>query len=121
MTGSGKWCRSVCLVALVIGVSGLTGQAQGDASADDGWRRTAHGWERIDSWTRAEATSLHNYRFDVDHRPTSVDERRDFHPLVLVVLQVLIGGVALFLLSPNRRSNGDQTPLSIVPGHRRAA
>ncbi|MCU0879567.1 MAG: hypothetical protein MUF06_17450, partial [Pirellulaceae bacterium] len=60
MTGWGKWCRSACLVALLNCVGGLTCRAEGDAGVDDGWRRTAQGWERIDSWTRAQTTSLHD-------------------------------------------------------------
>jgi hypothetical protein len=121
MTGWGKWCRNVCLVALVISVSVLTCRAQGDAGADDGWRRTAQGWERIDSWTEAQTTSLHDYRFNADNHTTSVDERRDFHPVVLGALQMLIVGAALFILSPNRRSNGEETSVRISLGHHRAA
>ncbi len=121
MTGWGKWCRSACLVALLNCVGGLTCRAEGDAGVDDGWRRTAQGWERIDSWTRAQTTSLHDYRFDAVDRSVSYEERRDFHPAVLGGVQMLIVGAALFILSPHRRSNGAISSVSIVPRHRQAA
>jgi len=106
---------------IAISMGGLTCRAEGDPGVDDGWRRTVQGWERIESWTRTQTTSLHDYRFDADDRSVPQDERRDFHPAVLGGLQILVVGSALFILSPNTRSNGDVTSVSIVSRHCQAA
>ena len=58
-------------------------------SADDGWRRTALGWERTAAWTEPTNHGRPRDRF------LSADENRqsaarwDFHPALLVGLQLV--------------------------------
>ena len=70
MTGWGTWWCSAILVAFAILFGGASNRAHGDdGRADDGWRRTAQGWERMESWTAPQSTALYGYRFDTNDYP----------------------------------------------------
>jgi hypothetical protein len=92
--------RFLLTVALVVG-AGLVLAADCRLSADDAqagtdfWRRTAHGWERIDH-VRAD---LAQYRtpdnfFVTDELTRPPATRWDVHPACLVALQVLLVAAA---------------------------
>jgi hypothetical protein len=86
-------CRFVCL-ALVAAVAALGRAAAADpVPADDGWRRTASGWERIDQPSPSAS------------EPNEATSRHDTHPAVLALGQLLASLVALSFL-PVQRSGG---------------
>jgi hypothetical protein len=94
------WTGRFSLVAiLAILLCGSPAQAADGAwaadeaqSADDGWRRTALGWERTQAWTEPTNHGRPRDRFLFADKSGSVD-RWDFHPAVLVGLQ--LGAVTL--------------------------
>src|SRR5262245_11484034 len=71
----------VGLAAALVSASALAQQA------DDGWRRTAHGWERANVVSAHDAVQFDN-RF-VFRRPTDLARPRwDFHPGLLAAGQL---------------------------------
>jgi hypothetical protein len=96
------------------------------APADDGWRRTVDGWERMESWSRgpvARRTWRTSHHSVVSVENEAVPARRsDFHPAILVVLQLLAvtGAYSLIPATIARRNepadrNGVEPALN---GHR---
>ena len=57
-------------------------------SADDGWRRTALGWERTGAWTEPTNHGRPRDRFLFADENRQVADRWDFHPAWLVGLQL---------------------------------
>lgn len=62
--------------------------AQVSSPAQDPWRRTTHGWERISDWNRENWNPL------------------PLHPLVVASLQLLLSLLGLLILDP--RSGADE-------------
>jgi hypothetical protein len=58
------------------------------SAADDLWRRTAHGWERVDAWQVPQAT------WREAAKPVSTC-RFDTHPAAIALLQIVAAGIAL--------------------------
>jgi hypothetical protein len=58
--------------------------------ADDGWRRTAHGWEHVSTW--ATESDLPVMPADCSYRPAQT-----IHPVLLAVLQLAGASLALAL------------------------
>lgn len=122
MTGWGTWWCSAILVAFAILFGGASNRAHGDEGrTDDGWRRTAQGWERMESWTAPQSTALYGYRFDTNDRPAGHDRRTDVHPAVFLGLLLLVVGAALLLLPPARLTNGSLNAISDGSNRRHAA
>jgi len=86
------------VVAMSIGAGWALAEAGG--SHDDGWRRTASGWERLEGWNESEQQA-----FATPATPDATNvrsaERLDGHPAVLVAVQLLAIGLA-FLAFPRR-------------------
>lgn len=82
------------------------------ATADDGWRRTVDGWERIED--------LHIIRREATAEPKASASRWDFHPAALALLQVVATAAAYATAKPGRRS-GDQSAVSELGQALRAA
>ena len=62
--------------------------AEESLSADDGWRRTALGWERTGAWTEPTNHGRPRDRFLFADESRQPAERWDFHPALLVGLQL---------------------------------
>ena len=58
-------------------------------SADDGWRRTALGWERTGDWTEPTNHGRPRDRFLFADEQRQLAGRWDFHPAWLVSLQLV--------------------------------
>jgi len=125
---------SVALVAaagLVLALSNCSladdAQARDAQAGTDMWRRTAHGWERIDRMR----DELAHYRtpddfFVTDELTRPPAPRWDFHPAWLVVLQVIAIAAAFgrFGTSAQRasgNSRGGSNSLRDLPPPARAA
>jgi hypothetical protein len=79
------------------------------AVPDDGWRRTADGWERIESWHIAPVARAIQQAAHLSASSEAVPARRsDFHPAILVVFQVLAvtAGYSLLPLFQRRPEAG---------------
>jgi hypothetical protein len=59
------------------------------AASDDGWRRTADGWERAEQFLPTQTAAPCDY------------PARRFHPALLASLQILLGAGALLLANRN--------------------
>jgi hypothetical protein len=83
---SGLPLAAILFVLVVI--SGILRAEEGGPS-DDGWRRTARGWERTAIWTDPQAIANAEF-FSVpqDSRPKLL--RWDVHPLLLAAAQALL-------------------------------
>ncbi|MCI0361052.1 MAG: hypothetical protein L0211_21445 [Planctomycetaceae bacterium] len=81
--------------ALLLGAAIALGSQQASGQhADDGWRRTAHGWERAEVLSAHDAVQFENqfvFRRETDLPPA----RWDFHPGLLAAAQVALGLGAL--------------------------
>ena len=78
------WCASAAPVV----------QAD-DARGDDGWRRTAYGWEHVADW-QAPRVNRGGVSDDyVPPLPADSDSPYNLHPGLLVVVQLLGVGIAL--------------------------
>ena len=94
---SRNWRTAFLLTAAVCALAafGFAGSTYAQAAAatpaaapiDDGWRRTATGWEQTAAWRLAATTSP---------APTW---RVDFHPAALALLQALVIGAAFRVFS----------------------
>lgn len=123
---------SVAVAGLLLASSNASCLAD-DAHAHDAqagtdmWRRTAHGWERIDQMR----DELAHYRTPDDFfiteeltRPPA--PRWDFHPAWLVVLQIIVIAAALGRFSASSKpargnSSGGSSSLRDLPPPARAA
>jgi hypothetical protein len=79
-----------------------TARAGDEAQGDDGWRRTAHGWERTNAWV---APRIPTGGVSIDYVPPAIDasgRRFDIHPVGIVALQLALCGVAFCLFPPPR-------------------
>jgi hypothetical protein len=128
MAGRWKWRLTLTLGLIGLGILMGSGPdkrslAEGGANgeADDGWRRTAQGWERIDSWTSAEAMGLDDCHFDAPDFDPITDRRSDFHPVILAGSQTLVVALGLLALQPTVRRNGGQVSASLHARRRSAA
>lgn len=85
------WAGRFSLVAMVaIVLCGSPASAADEAqSADDGWRRTALGWERTGTWTEPTNHGRPRDRFLFAEESRQVADRWDFHPALLVGLQLV--------------------------------
>jgi hypothetical protein len=81
---------SLAAVLLVIAVC-LTVPAK-SPPLDDGWRRTAQGWEQL-----AESPAIARVQSDLRSSPTN-GRTSPFHPLLLVALQVSLIAAAYWRL-----------------------
>ena len=94
------------LIALAGGFAVLPhpGAARADETArgDDGWRRTAHGWERITALRPVLVPTGGVSASYVPPAPDKSRERLDVHPGVLLIGQLMVAGSAL-LLAQSRR------------------
>lgn len=77
--------RIVNIAAVVLIVSLLPASG----GADDGWRRTAQGWEQVSAWERPPAV-------EVKVTPPLL------HPLHLAAIQVIASTLVLAFFTPNR-------------------
>ena len=88
---------------LVVQQSGRATSSDQFHSADDGWRRTAHGWEQS-SWSEKpiDPSPAH---FVVQGN-AAASHRWDFHPAWLVAIQLTCVAVAGWLF-PNKSGQAD--------------
>jgi hypothetical protein len=77
------------LLVLTIAFAPNLLQADEATSTDDGWRRTARGWERTAAWTEPDMSSEPAH-FHISNDPPEPAQRWDVHPLLLVAAQVLL-------------------------------
>jgi hypothetical protein len=130
------WAGRFSLVAgMAIVLSGLPAyeaqaadearSAEESLSADDGWRRTALGWERTGAWTEPTNHGRPRDRFlfaDENRQPA---DRWDFHPALLVGLQLV--AVTLGFAAWSQRSRISSVPFrrgartALWPGDRVAS
>jgi hypothetical protein len=89
------------LVLVVLGV--LASADSHSLSADDGWRRTAQGWEHVSTWQFPRRTS------SLVYRPPQV-----VHPLLLVAFQGTLSVLALACVnSQHLRKQKPTTSLTV--------
>src|SRR5687768_15503651 len=92
--------RRIGIAGLVLTLGfALASQTQGGVEAEagaDSWRRTAHGWERIENW-RLKTRSPDDL-FVKDELVREVAIRWDVHPATLVAGQALAIALAFFAL-----------------------
>ncbi|MEX2173352.1 MAG: hypothetical protein WD872_03260 [Pirellulaceae bacterium] len=125
--------RFGCVLLLICGALVCAASAGGIAndadSADDGWRRTAHGWERAPEWiVEASGGALRpGERFITDELTRPRSARWDFHPAALAVLQLVAIAVGFALCSeptvaskPSSAFNGEHASRN-AGGHEREA
>lgn len=65
---------------------------------DDGWRRTAHGWERMDSWITANAEAP-GLKYAFESEAELPPPRFEIHPLFLTLVQVFAVALAFGFFS----------------------
>ena len=95
-----KW---TCLLAILAVTSLFAGAGWAAAglpalpaeTTDDGWRRTADGWERADQFLRSQAAAPCDY------------PARRFHPALLASLQILLGAGALLIANQRAAADGE--------------
>lgn len=79
------------IVATVLGFAIWQGWLQADDPrvADDGWRRTTAGWERVELWA---APKDHEFQGNFEFRPQPPEShpRWDVHPGILALGQLLV-------------------------------
>jgi hypothetical protein len=82
-------CGSPVSAADVVRAADEAQSAEEALSADDGWRRTALGWERTQVWSEPtnRGRPRDRFLFADDYRQTA--DRWDFHPAWLVGLQLV--------------------------------
>ena len=87
------------IITLLALIALWQGGLQGDDDSqltDDGWRRTAAGWERIDLWAVPKQDEFH--RPDRFHPVRQPDARRwDIHPGLLAAGQLLAVACAFYI------------------------
>jgi hypothetical protein len=95
------------LAALVVTAALASPAAAEEVQADDGWRRTAYGWERIDQW---HAPSVPRGGVSEHYVPPPPGEAPPFaiHPALLVFIQIAATGLAVTLLSPAGACNREK-------------
>jgi hypothetical protein len=112
-----RWKRFIPVALVVmLGLAAMTAwngslQADDARSTDDGWRRTAHGWENMARWHQPRPNrGPDEYRFAIGDRLSRPAPRWDFHPIVLAALELLAIalGFAMFPAARQamRRPNG---------------
>lgn len=119
--GQGNPWNGLCLVVMSILLGGLACPATGDEQVDDGWRRTAQGWERVEAWRERGTSEVHGIRFHPENLPTQSLQKSGLHPLVLLGLQLLLSLGALRVLSPTSQHKGTQNSFNPMPARRKAA
>jgi len=98
------------LIAGMLGVDVTTRLESGD-----GWRRTAHGWERSDRWSSTTGTTQSSEPPPTFYKRFAQNGRRsDAHPAALALVQLVGSMLALAVFSPRGRSMLSQTPLSTI-------
>src|SRR5262245_13032887 len=79
---------STYVIGLAVAV-GACKADEGHASSDTGWRRTAAGWEYVESWTGARvAAGGHRYPLPPPADIGTKIWRIDSHPAALALLQL---------------------------------
>ncbi len=87
------------IITLVVSVAAWQGALQGDdngPSDDDGWRRTAAGWERIELWAVPKKDDFRGPNRFYQVRPPD-GQRWDIHPGLLAAGQLLAVACAFFM------------------------
>ena len=98
------WVFAGFILGLVIvGTQWL--QARDPAPSDDGWRRTAAGWERVELWA-APKRPIEAASFRKTGSEASM--RWDFHPAYLVLFQVAAVWAAFFVFRATRRTTAEK-------------
>jgi hypothetical protein len=89
--------RFALLAAVLAGLLAAAARsvAAEDAHGDDGWRRTAYGWERMDDWYAPRVSRGGVSNDYVPPLPAADGPRCDVHPGVLVLLQLVGVGIAM--------------------------
>jgi len=105
-TTAGTRILSMALIAFAA-LAARVGQADDVRSADDGWRRTARGWELTQAWTAPEDDVYRN-RFIFGENLREPRPRWDFHPGLFVAAQVLFVAVAFCVWPIAARKQGSQ-------------
>ena len=91
--------RALMLVALFCVAAGTgcpaisTAQAESTATAPSGWRRTADGWEKAETWRRPLRAT----------QPTGAAR---LHPAAVAVLEVALALASLFILGRKKVEHG---------------
>ena len=94
----------IAFAAIAVGV----GQADDVRLADDGWRRTARGWEHTQAWT-APDDGVPSNRFAFGKNLREPRPRWDIHPGLLVVAQVLFVCAAFYVWPTVANKHSDAT------------
>ena len=100
------------IIALLVSIALWQGGLQGDdngQSTDDGWRRTAAGWERIELWAVPKKDDFRGPNRFYPVRPPA-GQRWDIHPGLLAAGQLLTVASAFYLgrvLAGGVRRNAD--------------
>jgi hypothetical protein len=121
MKGWGNLSSGTFFIVLSSLLGGLASSAIGDDGADDGWRRTAQGWERIETWSEHESTSSREFQFNPEGSSNYELHRSDFHPVPFLGFQLVVVFTALLVLSPAANSKGTLSSLGDLPRRSKAA
>jgi hypothetical protein len=81
------------------------------SAADDLWRRTAHGWERVDAWQVPSAT------WREAARPAST-YRFDTHPAAIALVQIVAAAIALAFFPSRPGTASDSMQAAIARSYR---
>ena len=88
-----RWISSAIVLTAVI-TPLVIGQGASFPNADDNWRRTVHGWERIENFSKSGNVRLNR----TGGHPDLPLIRLDFHPawLLGIELGAVVAGFCLF-------------------------
>jgi hypothetical protein len=103
-SGSGCSLGAVAWLALAAGICLLYGCASPieHIHHDDGWRRTASGWERTLDWHSVRLASFIRPSADSPPGVRVAGSRMDTHPAALALLELLGAMLALFAIPSQR-------------------
>lgn len=95
-----KWLVLTAIAVAAAGICLLHGQTKRPQriTADDGWRRTSLGWERVDSWNALAQASSPIQALRATSSTTAKSRRWDTHPAALALIQLGAAVFALFSL-----------------------
>jgi hypothetical protein len=82
-----------------------------EAAADDGWRHTSQGWERIDQWQTTHVSPFASYWHESEADESLTDPSTSMrlgqlHPALLALIQMTLAGGALALFPATVRFDG---------------
>lgn len=91
-----EWLMFAAIAVVTAGIC-VSFRHSDKPQAEDGWRRTSAGWEKVAAGAGSASATQHNPAFHTSNMPPRKLQRWDTHPAVLAVLQ-LAAVLALFAM-----------------------